>query len=63
MLKKAQSDVKPVPGLADAAYSWVGSGGGHGLTFLSGDTICSIDSTVPTTLADKTALARSIIGS
>jgi hypothetical protein len=60
-LKQAQSGVKAVAGLADAADTFTGSGGGSGLSFLSGGTICSIVSSVPTTTAGKVALARSII--
>ncbi len=60
-LKQAQSGVKAVAGLADAADTFTGSGGGSGLSFLSGGTICSIFTTVPTTTAGKAALARSII--
>ncbi len=62
-LKKEQSDVKAVPGLADDAFTFTGTTGGSGLSFLSGDTICSIYSTVPTTTAGKIALAKSILGS
>lgn len=60
-LKRAQSGVEAVPGLADAAFTFTGSAGGSGLSFLSGGTICSIFSTVPTTAAGKIALAKSII--
>ncbi len=59
-LEQEQKDVKPVPGLADAAFSFAAPPGG-GLTFLSGDTICSILSVVPTTTADEVALANAII--
>ncbi len=59
-LEREQKDVKPVPGLADAAFSF-GAPPGLGLTFLSGDTICSILSGVPTTTADEVALANAII--
>jgi hypothetical protein len=61
-LKKAQSGVTAVPGLADSAFSFTGSGGGSGLSFISGDTVCSIYSTVPTTTAGKVSLAKSIVG-
>jgi hypothetical protein len=61
-LKSGQSGVKAVPGLADAAFSFTGSTGGSGLTFLSGATVSSIYSTVPTTKAAKVALAKSILG-
>jgi hypothetical protein len=60
-LKSGQSDVEAVPGLADAAFTFTGSAGGSGLSFLSGDTISSIFSTVPTTTAGKIALAKSIL--
>jgi hypothetical protein len=60
-LKSAQSGVKADPGLADAAFTFTGSAGGSGLSFLSGDTISSIFSTVPTTTAGKIALAKSIL--
>jgi hypothetical protein len=59
-LVKEQSGVKPVSGLADAAYTW-GSGKGSGLSFLSGSTICSIVTTVPTTSAAELALAQAIL--
>jgi hypothetical protein len=59
-LEQGQKDVKVVPGLADAAFSFAAPTGG-GLTFLSGDTICSILSIVPTTTADEVALANAII--
>lgn len=63
-LTQGQSDVKAVSGLADAAFSFTpsGGGGGVGLTFLSGNTICSIATTVPTTVAGEIALAKSILG-
>ena len=60
-LKSGQSGVEAVPGLADAAFTFTGSAGGSGLSFLSGDTISSIFSTVPTTTAGKIALAKSIL--
>jgi hypothetical protein len=60
-LKSAQSGVEAVPGLADAAFTFTGPEGGSGLSFLSGDTISSIFSTVPTTTAGKIALAKSIL--
>jgi hypothetical protein len=60
-LKSAQSGVEAVPGLADAAFTFTGPEGGGGLSFLSGDTISSIFSTVPTTTAGKVALAKSIL--
>jgi hypothetical protein len=62
-LKSAQANVKAVPGLGDAAYSWgsAGAGGSFGLSFLSGGTLCSITTVVPTTLAGRVALARWII--
>ena len=61
-LKSGQSNVRPVHGLADSAFSFGGSAGGSGLSFLSGDTVSSIYSTVPTTTTGKIALARSILG-
>jgi hypothetical protein len=61
-LKSGQSGVEAVPGLADDAFTFTGSAGGSGLSFLSGDTVSSIFSTVPTTTAGKIALARSILG-
>ncbi len=60
-LKKTQPGVKALAGLADAAATYTGSGSGSGLSFLSGGTICSIFTSVPTTTAGKVALARSII--
>jgi hypothetical protein len=60
-LKSGQSDVKAVPGLADAAFTFAGTAGGSGLSFLSGNTVSSIFSTVPTTTAGKIALAKSIL--
>jgi hypothetical protein len=60
-LKTAQSGVEAVTGLADAAFTFTGPEGGSGLSFLSGDTISSIFSTVPTTTAGKIALAKSIL--
>ncbi|HEY3907415.1 MAG TPA: hypothetical protein VGM14_26155 [Streptosporangiaceae bacterium] len=59
-LKQGQTDVQDVPGLGDAAFSFA-SDRGKGLTFLSGGTICSIDTTVPTTIAAEVALARAIL--
>lgn len=59
-LTSGQTDVKAVPGLADAAFSFT-TDPGRGLTFLSGDTVCSIDTTVPTTTADEVALAKAIL--
>jgi hypothetical protein len=61
-LKSGQTGVKAVPGLADAAFTFTGSAGGSGLSFLSGDTVSSIFSTVPTTAAGKIALAKLILG-
>lgn len=63
-LTKGQSNVKAVPGLADAAFSFssTGNGPGVGLTFLSGTTVCSIYTTVPTTTAGEIALAKVILG-
>jgi hypothetical protein len=58
--RQGHSDFQDVPGLGDAAFSFA-SDRGKGLTFLSGGTICSIDTTVPTTTADEVALARAII--
>jgi hypothetical protein len=60
-LKSGQSDVEAVSGLADAAFTFKGSVLGSGLSFLSGDTICSIYTAVPTTTADKIVLAKSIL--
>lgn len=60
-LKSAQSGVKSVAGLADAAVTFTGAAGGSGLSFVSGDTVSSIFSTVPTTTAGKIALAKSIL--
>jgi hypothetical protein len=60
-LKSGQSDVEAVSGLADAAFTFKGSVLGSGLSFLSGDTICSIYSAVPTTTAGKIVLAKSIL--
>ena len=59
-LAAGQTGAKAVPGLADAAFSFA-SAPGSGLSFLSGDTICSIDTTVPTTTDDEIALAKSIL--
>lgn len=59
-LAKGQTDVKAVPGLADAAFSF-GSGPALGLTFLSGNTLCSIDAPAPTTTDDEIALAKAIL--
>jgi hypothetical protein len=59
-LKKEQKNVQPVPGLADAAFSFAAAPG-KGLTFLSGDTICSILSIRPTTTSAEVALANAII--
>ncbi len=59
-VEHGQKVVKVVPGLADVAFSFAAPPGG-GLTFLSGDTICSILSIVPTTTADEVALANAII--
>jgi hypothetical protein len=61
-LKKAQSGVAAGPGLADCAFSFTGPGGGSRLSFISGDTVCSIYSTVPTATAGQVALAKSILG-
>jgi hypothetical protein len=62
-LTQGQSNVKAVSGLADAAFAFTPSGGGAGagLTFLSGDTVCSIVTTVATTADGEIALARSIL--
>lgn len=59
-LKHGQKDVRPVPGAGDAAFSFAASPG-KGLTFLSGDTVCSILTVRPTTTADEVALANAII--
>jgi hypothetical protein len=63
-LKSGQKDVKPVPGVADSAFSWGDSTGGtgSGLSFLSGTTVCSIVSTVSTTTSGKDTLAKAILG-
>ena len=58
--RQGHSDFQDVPGLGDAAFSFA-SDRGKGLTFLSGGTICSIDTAVPTTTADEVALARAIL--
>lgn len=60
-LKQGQHNVRPVPGLADAAYTFGGKAGGSGLSILSNSTVCSILSTVPTSTAGKVALARLIL--
>ena len=60
-LKKTQPGVKALAGLADSAATYTGSAAGSGLSFLSGGTICSIFTSVPTTTAGKVAVARSII--
>ena len=60
-LKSAQSGVKPVSGLADAAYTYTGEEGASGLSLLSAGTICSIITAVPTTTAGKVALAKAIL--
>jgi hypothetical protein len=62
-LKQGQSNVQPVSGVADSAFSRGGTAGGSGLSPLSGDTVCSIVTTVPTTTAGQVALAKSILGS
>jgi hypothetical protein len=59
-LKLAHRDVQTVPGLADAAFSFAAPPG-EGLTFLSGNTICSILVIRPTTTSDVVALANAII--
>jgi hypothetical protein len=59
-LTAGQTGVKAVPGLADAAFSFT-SDGGLGLSLLSGDTICSIDTTVATTTNEEIALANAIL--
>lgn len=59
-LTAGQTGVKAVPGLANAAFSFT-SAPGSGLSFLSGDTICSIDTTVPTTTDEEIALAKAIL--
>jgi hypothetical protein len=59
-LKQEQKDVRAVPGLADAAFSFAAPPG-QGLTFLSGDTICSILVLRPTTTSAEVALAGAII--
>jgi replicative DNA helicase len=61
-LVQEQSDVKPVSGVADAAYSFSPKEGqGVGLTFLSGSVVCSIFTSVPATVAGETALAGVIL--
>jgi hypothetical protein len=60
-LKTGQSDVEPVSGLADAAFSFKGPAAGEALTFLSGTTICSIATSVSTTTADEVTLAKAIL--
>ncbi len=60
-LKSGQSGVEVVPGLADAAFTFTVSGGGNGLSFLSGSTVCSIVTTVPTTTAGEISLARALL--
>ncbi len=60
-LKQDQSDVKPVPGLGDAAYTWAGIADSRGLSTLSGSTVFSILTTVPTATAGQIALAQAII--
>jgi hypothetical protein len=61
-LRQEQTNVVAVPSLADSAFSFAGTAGGIGLSFLSGDIICSIFTTVPTTSAGEIALARLILG-
>ena len=62
-LAGGQKDVKPVSGVADAAFSFTPKEGpGVGLTFLSGTIVCSIVTTVPTTPAGEIALATVILG-
>ncbi len=59
-LTSGQTNVKAVPGLGDAAFSFDHSPG-LGLIFLSGDTVCGIATEVPTTTHDEVALAKSIL--
>lgn len=59
-LTSGQTDVKAVPGLADAAFSFA-SAPGLGLSFLSGDTVCSIATAVPTATDEELALAKAIL--
>jgi len=59
-LTSGQTGVKAVPGVADAAFSF-DAAPGLGLTYLSGDTVCSIGTTVPTTTDDEVALAKAIL--
>ena len=61
-LRAKQSNVTPVPGVADAAFSFSGSSGGVGLSFLSGNTVCSIFTTVPNTTPNEVSLAKVLLG-
>jgi hypothetical protein len=58
--RKARRCAQNLP-VGDDAFTFAGSEGGGGLSFLSGDTVSSIFSTVPTTTAGKIALAKSIL--
>ena len=61
-LVSGQTNVATVADLADAAFSLGGAAGGTGLTFLSGDTVCSIFVVLPTSTGAEVSLARSILG-
>jgi hypothetical protein len=61
-VKAGQKQVTAVPGLADAAYTFTGEEGTTGLSVLSGTTVFSIATTVPTTTDGKIALAKAILG-